>query len=239
MDPLVPNSPCGSVQSGKEVRQTGLRETADAMEEIGLTPTLDSPSHSNSQASSSSGDDDMDDERDFESVADSSEERQVLTDEDFEASVLRATGNNFSLSAQLISQLYRMYQHEDLPLVSVLETHFHKCVGGSFDQAVGSLSGGFISSSSYIGQRTNSQKRHREGDKGNDDEEGNDGEGNGDGDQGSTEGGNFGESNTYSLVCPFNKRHPQIHNRFYRSPSGRRGEYKTCESGFDTDHRFK
>jgi hypothetical protein len=30
-----------------------------------------------------------------------------------------------------------------------------------------------------------------------------------------------------------------MHNGLYRSPNARKGEYKTCESGLDTEQRFR
>jgi hypothetical protein len=85
-------------------------------------------------------DDDIDD--DSESENDSIEERWVPTDEDFEARVLRATENNFSLAARLIPQIYEMFQQEGSSFVGFWETSYQKRVGNSYGQGSKTQGGG-------------------------------------------------------------------------------------------------
>lgn len=185
---------------------------------------------------------DEDDEIDNESESenDSIEERWVSTDEDFEASVLRATDNNFNLAARLIPQLYEMFQQEESPVVGFWETCYRTRVGNSYNQGSATQGRGGGSFGSYTGQHSNDRKRQREDDEGNGEEDNNNQEGNRDGGWGNTKGGTSGSSYPQPLACPFNKKYPLKYNGSYRSPhGGRKGEYRTCDSGFDNENRFR
>jgi hypothetical protein len=181
--------------------------------------------------------DDRDDES--ESENDSIEERWVSTDEDFEARVLRATENNFGLAARLIPQLYEMFQQEESSVVGFWETSYRKRVGNSYDQGSKIQGGGGDSLGNGTGQNSNDRKRQREDDEENGEEDKNSQEGNRDGDRGNTKGCGGGGSYPPLLACPFNKKYPLKYNGSYRSPYGGKYEYRTCDSGFENDHRFR
>ena len=181
----------------------------------------------------------MDDEyHEIESETDSIEQRWVSTDENFEASVLRATENNLDLAARLIPQLYEMFQQEESSVIGFWETCYRQRVGNSYGQGSGTPGGG-DSLCGYTSQNTNDRKRQRKGDKDNGEEENNNQEGNGDGDRGNAKGGAAGGSDSLSFACPFKKKYPEKYNGTVTSSNGKKGEYRTCDSGFDNDNRFR
>jgi hypothetical protein len=172
-----------------------------------------------------------------DSEDDSFEERWVPTDEAFEASILRTTGNNLDLAARLIPQLYEMFQQEESFVVGFWETCYRTRVGNPYDQGAGMPGGWGEPFSSNTGQNTNLGKRQRENEEENSQGDDNQ-DGDRDGDGSNTKGCGAGDSKPLPFACPFNKKYPSIYDRFYRSPNGK-GEYSTCESGFDTYQRFK
>jgi hypothetical protein len=191
----------------------------------------------NSGDFASDEDDEMDDES--ESENDSIEERWVSTDEDFEASVLRATENNSSLAARLIPQLYEMFHEEESSVVGFWKTCYRKRVGNSYDRGPETPGGEGDLLGGYTGQNSNDRKRQRGDDEDNGEEDNNNQEGNRDGDWGNTKGRGGEGSYPLALACPFNKKYPLKYTSSYRSPNGRKCEYRTCDSGFDNDHRFR
>ncbi len=203
--------------------------------------SMDFPQLDNGPSGSASAlDNKMDDEYyESESEADSVEERWVPTYEDLEVNVFRATGNNLDLAARLIPQLYEMFQQEESSVVDFLETCYRQSVENSYGQGSKTSGGGASSFSGYTGQDTNNRKRQRKDDEDNGEEENNSQEGNRDSDPKNTKSDDAEGSNPRSFACPFNKRHPKKYNGTYRSLNGKKGEYRTCDAGFDNDTRFK
>jgi hypothetical protein len=185
-------------------------------------------------------DDELDDEESsFESEEDSFEQRWIPTDEGLETSVLRATGNNLSLAARLIPPLHEMFQREKSSVVGFWEPWYRQKAGDSYDQDSGEQGDGGELLSSYTDRHANNRKRQRENDEENGQGADKNQDRDKDGDAGSNEGSSGGSCNSRLFACPFNKRYPSMYNGLYRSPSARKGEYKTCESGFDTEQRFR
>lgn len=239
--PPVPSSQYSSSESGAEERLTRPPETYDAIEEVDSMRQMDSPpSKGSCQELSSDEDHDMDDEEfDSESEEDSSEERGILIDEEFEAGILHATGDNFDLAARLISQLYEIYQQEEFPVAQTWQTYFNRRpTGSSGHNSMGTSGAAFGIFDSYTSQNTHDRKRQREDGEDDGKEDSSNRGGNGGGDHGNTKDDGNGGSSPRQLACPFNKRHPQIYNRFSKSDRTRKGKYTTCESGFDTNQRF-
>jgi hypothetical protein len=205
---------------------------------------LDSPesvqSKSNLQEVLSDKCDGMDDQEcEFESEEDCFEERWVPNDEDFEANVLRATGNDFALAARLIPQLYGMFEEEESPVVGFWEAGYRKYAGNFSGYASGMSGGVFNPFGSYTGQRTNRKKRQRGNDEDNGEGSSNNQDGDGDGDGGNAEGSATSGSATHPLACPFNKKYSSKYNGSYKPLNGKRGVYKSCSLGFPDYQRFR
>jgi hypothetical protein len=205
---------------------------------------VDSPespqSKSNPQEVSSDKYDDTDDQEcEFESEEDCFEERWVPNDEDFEANVIRATGNDFALAARLIPQLYEMFEQEESPVVGFWEAGYRKCAGNSSGYTSGSPGGGFNQFGSYTGQSTNRKKRQRGNDEDSGEGSSSNQDGDGDGDGGNAEGSATSGSSTHPLACPFNKKYQSKYNGSYKPLNGKRGVYKSCGLGFADYQRFR
>jgi len=188
----------------------------------------------------SEDDHDMDDEEsDIESEEDYVEERWRSTEEAFEASVVRATGNNLELAARLIPQLYEIFQQEQSPVIGFWETCYRERGGPSYVPGSGTQ-GGDQPLGGYSGQDTNTWKRQKRADE---DDRGDyrnnqGGDRDRDGNRKNTNDTDAESKTTLHLACPFNKRQPKIYNRFHGSPEGK-GEYNICESGIPNDKDFR
>jgi hypothetical protein len=224
-----------SLPSGPKELHSSAPETSNAIQEVY------SPRPNNDSGDPASDEDDeIDDEyHENDSETDSIEQRWVSTDEDFEASVLRATENNLDLAARLIPLLYEMFQQEESSVVGFWETCYRQRVGNSYGQGSGTPGGGGDSLHGYTSQNKNDRKRQRKEDEDNGEEENNNQEGNGDPDRGNTKGGSAGGSDSLSFACPFKKKYPEKYNGTVTSSNGKKGEYRTCDAGFDNDNRFK
>ncbi|PMD15903.1 hypothetical protein NA56DRAFT_323371 [Hyaloscypha hepaticicola] len=188
---------------------------------------------------SSGEDDDMEDDEHelLDSEDDYFEERWVSTDKEFEATVFHATGNDFCLAARLIPQLYEMFRQEESSVVGFWEMCYRQRVGNSYGQGPGEQGGSAGPRRSDASPTTRLRKRLRENDDG--DGEGADNNQDGDkNDDGNTEE-HIGSPKPPPFACPFNKKYPSFYNGLHRSPDTRKGEYKTCQLGYDTEQRFK
>jgi hypothetical protein len=119
-----------SLPSGPKELHSSAPETSNAIQEVY------SPRPNNDSGDPASDEDDeIDDEyHENDSETDSIEQRWVSTDEDFEASVLRATENNLDLAARLIPLLYEIFQQEESSVVGFWETCYRQRVGNSYGQ---------------------------------------------------------------------------------------------------------
>ncbi len=234
----VPNSSSNSAQSTPEEHLSCPTDVSDAIEGVDSMLKEDSPHSKSTHQELSSDEEDYMDNVDYQSESEdnSCDEGWVTTNKDFGARVLRATDNNFGLAARLIPQLYDMFQKEKSPVVGFWQASYHTYTGNPSEYATGTSGGGFNSSGTYTGQNTNQGKRKRGNDEGNGEGSSNNRDGDGDGDGGNTRGSAVGGPISLPLACPFNKRDPLKYNAHYGSPNGK-GVYKTCESGFYSDHR--
>jgi hypothetical protein len=234
-------SPCSKVWSKPEELPSHPNQDSEVAEDADSKIKMDSSEPKATFAVfSADEDDELDDgESSFESEEDSFEEHWIPTDEDLETSVLRSTGNNLNLAARLIPPLYEMFQQEKSSVVGFWEPCYRQKAGNSYDQDSREQGGGGEPLSSYTDQHANNRKRQRENDEENGQGADNNQDRDRDGDAGSNEGSSGGSPNSRLFACPFNKRYPSMYNGLYRSPSARKGEYKTCESGFGTEQRFR
>jgi hypothetical protein len=185
----------------------------------------------------SEDDDPMNDEEDgFESEDDCMEAHWVPADGDFEASVLRATGNDPNLAARLMEELYDMFQEERSPVVGFWQAVSYKQAGVWDDSATRAPGGWSETHGNSPGHNSYDRSKRRRTDGGEEGEEdGNNHGGNGGGGRKLTSG-----EATYGLplACPFNRRDPQKYC-ISRSPLGKNFEYRTCQTPFMTHQRFK
>jgi hypothetical protein len=238
--PPIFGSSCSKTWWNPEELPSHPHQGSEVDEEAGSKIKIDSSEPKATFAGSwADGDDELDDEESsFESEEDSFEERWIPTDEDLETSVLQATGNNLDLAARLIPPLYEMFQQEKSSVVGFWEPCYRQKPGNSYDQDSGEQGDGGEPLSSHTDQHANNRKRQRENDEehqGADNNQDRDR----DGDAGNNAGSSGANPNSRLFACPFNKKYPSKYNGLYRSPNARKGEYKTCESGFDTEQRFR
>ena len=213
---------------------------SEAIQDVDSSIKLDdwqSKGSLSSGCSSGEEDDIKDDEYElFESEDDSFEARWISTDEEFEATVLHTTGNDFSLAARLIPQLYEMFRLEESSVVGFWEMCYNQRVGYSHAEGPGDQGARAQPRRSYASPPTSLKKRPREN-----------GEGDGEGADNNQDGDKDDDGNTEEHVgshcplfaCPFNKKYPEFYNGLHRSPDTRKGEYKTCQLGYDTEQPFK
>jgi hypothetical protein len=214
---------------------------SEAIQDVDSSIKLDDWQSKGSLSSgcSSGEDDDMEDDEYelFESEDDSFEARWISTDKEFEATVLHTTGNDFSLAARLIPQLYEMFRQEESSVVGFWEMCYNQRVGNAHAEGPGDQGGRAEPRRSYASPPTSLRKRLRVNDEG--DGEGADSNQDGDkNDDGNTEE-HVGNPSSPPFACPFNKKYPSFYNGLHRSPNTRKGEYKTCQMGYDTEQRFK
>jgi hypothetical protein len=184
-------------------------------------------------------DDDMEDEEcEFdESEDDSFEERWVRTDDNFEARVFRATENDFDLATRLAPHLYDLFREEESPVVGFWSAAFQQCAANSHENSAGKDGGEFESLSYGTNHRTILGKRKKR-EKDDENEEGDDKQERHGQDDGSNGGGADG-SHPLLLACPFNKSNPSKYNGSSISPQTKKFEYRTCDSGYKNEQRFK
>lgn len=166
----------------------------------------------------------------------------VPTDGDFEADVLRATGNNAEVAARLMEQLHDIFRKERSLVLGFWQAGSYKRAGNPGDSPAGTPGDWDNSHDSPTGQNSNDRQPKRQKMDGGKDGQGggnNPGGGNGGGDRRNSKAGTAGTPYSIPLACPFNKRDPRKYCGSSRSPAGKNFEYRTCETPFYYDQRFK